>query len=212
MGAHIDDAEPAIDKPLISFSIGSSAVFLIGSTRRDIVPTPIFLQSGDILIQEGPSRRCFHSIPRIIEGSSPRKAFEAAAGNLIATYNRLLDDTSTFGERVRKAIQTSNTEFTMARRPGSLTTKDTTTPFVEPNWCNLDEDITLLMEEIAPYLQKYELELPDVVDMLVFILDYLRINFNVRQVVNPNDVPPSQIREIRAIDHVKPQKSPVVDT
>lgn len=210
MGAHIDDAEPAIDKPLISFSIGSTAIFLLGGKHRGILPTPIFLNSGDIIIQEGETRCCFHSVPRIIENSSPRDEFQIASKNIIDTYNSLIDNTNNiFGERIRKAISNKDINInTVIRKPGILTsdTEETRSKFNEPkSWYILEDDIALLVEQISPYLSKYQLELPDVVHMQVYILDYIRINFNVRQVVNPDDIPPSQIRGIRSINHVRPQ-------
>jgi len=53
MGAHIDDAEPAVTCPIVSFSLGLSAVFSIGSKARNDRPISLFLRSGDALIQVG---------------------------------------------------------------------------------------------------------------------------------------------------------------
>lgn len=46
MGAHIDDAEPAILQPILSLSLGASCVFLIGTADRTEQPTAIYLRSG----------------------------------------------------------------------------------------------------------------------------------------------------------------------
>lgn len=41
--------------------LGNAAVFLIGGLTRDVVPVPILLRSGDVLIMSGPAcRRAYH--------------------------------------------------------------------------------------------------------------------------------------------------------
>lgn len=37
-----------------------AAVFLLGGETRDIPPTPILLQSGDVIVLSGPVRRAYH--------------------------------------------------------------------------------------------------------------------------------------------------------
>ncbi|ORY84766.1 hypothetical protein BCR37DRAFT_345094 [Protomyces lactucae-debilis] len=68
--AHVDQSEVA-QQPLVSVSLGHSAVFLLGGESRDVPPTALYLHSGDVLVMSGPARRAFHGIPRIIEGSLP---------------------------------------------------------------------------------------------------------------------------------------------
>ena len=70
MGLHRDADEEDFSAPVVSISLGNSAIFRIGgSARRD--PTVSFeLQSGDIVILENKSRLCYHGIDRIIPGSS----------------------------------------------------------------------------------------------------------------------------------------------
>jgi alkylated DNA repair protein alkB family protein 1 len=67
--AHTDHSEyDALTKPLISYSFGNAAVFLIGSqTKSECKPSPILLRSGDIILMTGSSRLCFHGIPRILK-------------------------------------------------------------------------------------------------------------------------------------------------
>ncbi|KAJ3160004.1 hypothetical protein HDU86_001269 [Geranomyces michiganensis] len=69
--AHQDRSEKNVDAPLVSFSFGNSCIFLIGADTRDVAPTPILLQSGDVLVMHGPARRAFHSVPRILENTFP---------------------------------------------------------------------------------------------------------------------------------------------
>ena len=55
MGLHQDRDEAALDAPVISISLGSTARFRVGRTRSG--PTQSFvLESGDVLALSGPSR------------------------------------------------------------------------------------------------------------------------------------------------------------
>lgn len=48
MGGHRDDLELALDKPLVSLSVGRPAVFLLGGTTKETVPVvPILVRPGD---------------------------------------------------------------------------------------------------------------------------------------------------------------------
>ena len=53
--------------PLISISLGSSAIFLIGSTSKAIKPRGICVESGDVVIMSGESRLAFHAVPKIFQ-------------------------------------------------------------------------------------------------------------------------------------------------
>ena len=66
MGPHVDDAEFDLSRPVISVSLGASAVFLIGGVTKDIEPSALLLHSGDVVILSGKSRDCFHAVPRIL--------------------------------------------------------------------------------------------------------------------------------------------------
>ena len=67
--AHVDQSEVDAVKPLVSISLGESAIFLLGTESRDDIPLPLLLQSGDVVVMSGPSRRVFHGVPRIVEGA-----------------------------------------------------------------------------------------------------------------------------------------------
>jgi alkylated DNA repair protein alkB family protein 1 len=67
MMAHQDISEEAMSRPLVSISIGCSAVFLMGTTSREDRPFAFFLRSGDVAVFTGPSRAAFHSVPRIVD-------------------------------------------------------------------------------------------------------------------------------------------------
>ncbi|KAF9431736.1 hypothetical protein BGZ76_011757 [Entomortierella beljakovae] len=68
---HVDRSELNKDAPLVSFSFGHSCIYLLGGPTREQPPTPILLQSGDILVMTGPCRSAFHGVPRIIEDTLP---------------------------------------------------------------------------------------------------------------------------------------------
>src|SRR3989338_1901717 len=66
---HVDDSEEDRTSPIVSFSLGSSCIFLIGGLDHSVSHTPLYLQSGDVVIMSGLSRNCLHGVPRIIPSS-----------------------------------------------------------------------------------------------------------------------------------------------
>ncbi len=70
MGLHVDADEEAWDAPVVSVSLGDTAVFRIGGVLRSDPTRSLRLSSGDVCILSGPSRRAFHGVDRIINGSS----------------------------------------------------------------------------------------------------------------------------------------------
>jgi len=69
MGGHVDDSEYEMRTPIVSCSFGCSAIFLLGGETRDDNPTPIYINSGDVIIMGGYSRKCYHGVARIIPNS-----------------------------------------------------------------------------------------------------------------------------------------------
>lgn len=67
----MDDAELDLSLPLVSLSLGLSAVFLFGGPTREDAPAALWLRSGDAIIVTGEARLCYHGVPRIVEGSCP---------------------------------------------------------------------------------------------------------------------------------------------
>lgn len=70
MGLHQDKDEVDFGAPVLSVSLGDTAVFRIGgSARKD--PTRSFkLQSGDVLVMGGPARMNFHGVDRVLPATS----------------------------------------------------------------------------------------------------------------------------------------------
>jgi len=67
MGLHQDADESAMDAPVLSVSLGDSAVFRFGERSKT---NSLKLNSGDVLIFGGPARLMHHGIDRIVGGSS----------------------------------------------------------------------------------------------------------------------------------------------
>ncbi len=70
MGLHRDADEAALDAPVLSLSLGDSALFRLGGPRRRDPTRSFRLASGDLLRLGGAARHCHHGIDRVIAGSS----------------------------------------------------------------------------------------------------------------------------------------------
>jgi DNA oxidative demethylase len=71
LGLHRDAEEPA-EAPVVTISLGDTCVFrLAGVDRRTGPFTDVDLYSGDLLVFGGPSRRIYHGVPKVIEGTAP---------------------------------------------------------------------------------------------------------------------------------------------
>ncbi len=70
MGLHQDRDEQDFDAPVISVSLGDTAVFRIGGTERSDPTRSFRLASGDVLVMGGKARLAFHGVDRILPGTS----------------------------------------------------------------------------------------------------------------------------------------------
>jgi alkylated DNA repair protein (DNA oxidative demethylase) len=70
MGLHQDRDEEDFAAPVVSISLGDTAVFRIGGTERGGKTETIKLQSGDVLAMGGAARLCYHGIDRVLAGTS----------------------------------------------------------------------------------------------------------------------------------------------
>ncbi|XP_046462692.1 nucleic acid dioxygenase ALKBH1-like [Daphnia pulex] len=66
IGGHTDHSERNHEAPLISISFGQTAIFLLGGADKSVVPTPLFIQNGDIVIMSSATRLCYHAVPKIV--------------------------------------------------------------------------------------------------------------------------------------------------
>ncbi|XP_062503200.1 nucleic acid dioxygenase ALKBH1-like [Corticium candelabrum] len=66
IGGHTDHSEFDLSAPLLSFSFGQEAIFLLGGESLFTKPVAIRVRSGDIMVMSGASRLCYHAVPRIM--------------------------------------------------------------------------------------------------------------------------------------------------
>ena len=94
MGLHRDADEQAVDAPVLSVSLGDSAIFRFGGLTRRGSTSTLKLNSGDVLMFGGPARMMFHGVDRIQTGSS---SLVPGGGRINLTLRRV-----TLVERVAK--------------------------------------------------------------------------------------------------------------
>jgi len=70
MGLHQDKDEEATDAPVLSVSLGDTALFRIGGPTRSGPTKSLKLASGDVLTFGGPARLAYHGIDRVLAGTS----------------------------------------------------------------------------------------------------------------------------------------------
>jgi len=70
MGLHQDRDEQNLDAPVLSVSLGDSCLFRVGGTERGGGTMSFRLESGDVVLLEGPGRLRFHGVDRIHAGTS----------------------------------------------------------------------------------------------------------------------------------------------
>lgn len=86
MGLHQDRDEQALDAPVLSVSLGDTALFRIGGTVRRGPTMSLKLQSGDALTFGGPARLAYHGIDRVMAGTS---ALVPGGGRINFTLRRV---------------------------------------------------------------------------------------------------------------------------
>ena len=63
-------------------SFGQTAIFLIGGDSKACKPTPVFLQSGDVVVMSGKSRLSYHGVPKILKSDqTPWLSIDADPSN-----------------------------------------------------------------------------------------------------------------------------------
>lgn len=86
MGLHQDRDEDALDVPVLSVSLGDTALFRIGGPSRRGPTKSLRLESGDVLCFGGPARLAFHGIDRVTTATS---ALLPGGGRLNLTLRRV---------------------------------------------------------------------------------------------------------------------------
>ena len=70
MGMHQDKDEEEFAAPVVSLSLGDTALFRYGGLERKDPTKSIRLRSGDAIVFGGPARLIYHGIDRLAAGSS----------------------------------------------------------------------------------------------------------------------------------------------
>jgi alkylated DNA repair protein (DNA oxidative demethylase) len=85
MGLHRDADEADFRFPVLSVSLGDTALFRLGGLRRSDPTGQLRLASGDVCVLGGDARRAYHGVDRILPGSS---RLLAGGGRLNLTLRR----------------------------------------------------------------------------------------------------------------------------
>jgi len=70
MGLHLDKDEAALEAPVLSISLGDTALFRLGGPDRKAPTRSLKLASGAVVVLGGAARACYHGVDRILAGSS----------------------------------------------------------------------------------------------------------------------------------------------
>ena len=132
MGLHQDRDEEELAAPVVSFSLGDTALFRVGGLQRNAPTRSFRLASGDAMSLAGEGRLAFHGVDRIIAGSStllPRgrqDQSDASAGDqserLSGGYSPL-DADSCLGAAFGPPLETP-----------TIAGRRTRSPIVQPLW------------------------------------------------------------------------------
>jgi alkylated DNA repair protein (DNA oxidative demethylase) len=71
MSLHQDKDELDFGAPIVSVSLGLSAIFLFGGLKRSDKPKRFRLEHGDVAVWGGPSRLFFHGVAPLADGEHP---------------------------------------------------------------------------------------------------------------------------------------------
>lgn len=66
LAGHVDHSERNMNAPLLSFSFGQSAIFLLGGITHDEEPSALYLRSGDLVVMTSSVRLAYHAVPRVV--------------------------------------------------------------------------------------------------------------------------------------------------
>ena len=86
MGLHQDKDEHDLAAPVVSLSLGDSALFRVGGLKRSDPTRALRLASGDAVVLGGEGRLAFHGVDRILPGTS---TLLAEGGRINLTLRRV---------------------------------------------------------------------------------------------------------------------------
>jgi alkylated DNA repair protein (DNA oxidative demethylase) len=88
LGMHQDKDEEDFSAPLISVSLGATAIFRLGGLKRRDPSRTFELRSGDVLILGGRARLAYHGVDRIL-AAEPASPLIAEGGRINLTLRRV---------------------------------------------------------------------------------------------------------------------------
>lgn len=71
LSLHQDKNERDFEQPIVSVSLGVSAMFLFGGSRRNDDTERIPVEHGDVIVWGGPARLRYHGVMALKEGFHP---------------------------------------------------------------------------------------------------------------------------------------------
>jgi alkylated DNA repair protein (DNA oxidative demethylase) len=93
LGVHADNSETpeslARGYPVVSLSIGATAVFTVGGLNRQDPPEPHLLESGEVVLFGRSLRLVYHGVTRILRGTTPPGLGLPGPGRLNLTFRVL---------------------------------------------------------------------------------------------------------------------------
>jgi DNA oxidative demethylase len=90
MGLHQDRDEETFAAPVLSLSLGATAVFRYGGPERGAPTRSVRLASGDALVMGGASRLAFHGVDRVVAGTDALGVGDLGDGEPAARVNLTL--------------------------------------------------------------------------------------------------------------------------
>lgn len=89
LGSHVDGDEDETSAPVLSISLGDTAIFHVGGLKRADPKSRMTLRSGDIVILGGQARLAYHGLDRILPATSDLVPF---GGRINLTLRRVTRD------------------------------------------------------------------------------------------------------------------------
>ncbi|KAH6580298.1 hypothetical protein BASA50_004316 [Batrachochytrium salamandrivorans] len=90
--SHQDRSEIDSVAPLVSVSVGLSAVFLVApGATRDATPVALQLDSGDVVVLSGSARRVFHGVPLVMANTCPSYLLDGDEDEEWSSYSKWMD-------------------------------------------------------------------------------------------------------------------------
>ena len=102
MGMHAD-REERCEAPVVSVSMGDTCVFRFGTAASRGRPwTDVHLESGDLFVFGGPSRRAFHGVPKVLPATGdPTMGLAPGRFNVTLRQSGLAGESGSADEQVR---------------------------------------------------------------------------------------------------------------